>query len=98
MKNKHQSLTKSVLVTLVGNASPPLAALCTAPVLAQGLGVEARGQVAAAQAVALLTISITAFGLPETLTHFVARGVRRTRRTIRAILAFTVLTGVAATL
>lgn len=98
MRDGHPSLTRSVLVTLVGNALPPVAALCTAPLLAQGLGVDGRGQVAAAQAVALLAISITAFGLPEALTHFVARGVRHSARAVAVFCAFTIAVGAAATL
>jgi O-antigen/teichoic acid export membrane protein len=98
MTRRQQSLTRSVSVTAIGTAFPPLAALVTAPLLAQGLGVEARGEVAAAQAVALLTVSVTAFGLPEAITFFVARGGHRRSRTSAWIVGFVVLAGVVSSL
>lgn len=91
------SLARSVTVTAVGNALPPVAALITAPMLAQGLGVEARGQLAAAQAIALLAVSISAFGLPEAITYFVASGQGRIPKATRRIVALTALIGTAAT-
>lgn len=75
MSGQRLTLRRSILITLAGTAFPPAAALVTAPILAQGLGVEGRGQTAAAQAVSMLVVSLAAFGLPEAITHFVARGV-----------------------
>lgn len=98
MAPENPGLAKSVLVTIVGSAFPPFAALITAPLLAHGLGVEGRGQVAAAQAVALLTVSVTAFGIPDAITYFIARGARRGLGTHKWIVIFTVLSGAMATL
>ncbi|WP_181421693.1 lipopolysaccharide biosynthesis protein [Curtobacterium sp. MCBD17_030] len=59
---------------MISNAVPPMAAFLCAPLLAQGLGLEQRGAVAAATAPLLLAISSITFGLPEAVTYFVARG------------------------
>lgn len=98
MGDRHQSTARSVMVSTIGNAFPPLAALVTAPLLARGLGVEARGEVAAAQAIALLMVSVTAFGLPDAITHFVARGAAGERKTHVKLVAFTLVTGAIASL
>lgn len=48
-------------------AASPLAIIVTSPLLAQGLGVEARGQLGVAQSVAALATSIGALGQAEVL-------------------------------
>lgn len=93
-----RSFARSVAVTVFGTAVPPLASLATAPILAQGLGVAGRGEVAAAQAIALLTVSLAAFGIPEALTFYVARGASSTSRTKMAVAWFVVSVGVLSTL
>lgn len=56
-----------------GNAFPPLAALASQPILAQALGADGRGLAAAAVAPLLLATSAATLGLPEAVTHAVAR-------------------------
>ncbi|MFV0633110.1 lipopolysaccharide biosynthesis protein [Demequina sp.] len=60
----------------------PLGGLVTAPVLAQALGVDGRGEVAAALAPATLVLGIATLGLPEALVYLVARRPSIARRAI----------------
>lgn len=64
---------RNVVVAVVGNAFAPLAALATAPIMAHGLGVDGRGDVAAATAPLILATTVATFGLPAAVTYFVAR-------------------------
>lgn len=97
-RDQTRSFSRSVIVTIVGTAFPPAAALVTAPLLARGLGVDARGEVAAAQAIAVLAVAVMAIGLPETVTHFVARGAFRTPKQIAAVVSVSVAAGALASL
>ncbi len=65
---------RAILLSGIANAIPPVAAFVCAPLLAQGLGVEDRGVVAAAMAPLLLGASSVTLGLPEAVTFFVSRG------------------------
>lgn len=78
-----------VRATLVGTAFPPVATLATYAIVAQVLGPEDRGFVAAAMAPFLLVSSALTFGLPEALTYFESKGEIRRART--RLLALTVL-------
>ena len=60
-------------IAFVGNAFPPLVALITGPILARSLGVDGRGDVAAATAPLALIITVATFGIPEAVTWTVAR-------------------------
>jgi len=81
---------RGVAISLIGNALPPLVGLLTAPILALSLGVEGRGEVAAATAPLLLATSIATLGLPEAVTFFVARGhARVTNFVIKVALVLT---------
>lgn len=76
-------LGQSVLQTSVGNLVPPVVGLVTAPLLAQALGVDGRGELAAATAPLLVATVATAFGLPEAVTYYVARRWRSERYLLR---------------
>jgi len=65
---------------LFGNAFPALIALVTGPVLAQALGVDGRGAVAAAAAPMSLAVTVATFGIPEAVTYAVARSPRMLRQ------------------
>ncbi|MEH3136732.1 MAG: oligosaccharide flippase family protein [Mycolicibacterium neoaurum] len=67
------STTRGVLITAAGSAIPPAVMLLTQILLANSLGVAGRGVVAAATAPLMLAIALLTLGLPEALTHFVAR-------------------------
>jgi O-antigen/teichoic acid export membrane protein len=67
------SFAGGIAINALGNYIPPVAALATQPILAHVLGVDGRGEVAAATAPVLLGIVVLGLGVPESLTHFVAR-------------------------
>jgi len=69
----HRRLSASILVALLGNAFAPLASIATAPILAQALGVDGRGTVAAATAPLLLASAVATFGVPAAVTYTTAR-------------------------
>lgn len=81
----------------MGNAIVPLSSLAIAPILAIGLGVEGRGEVAAAIAPLVLAISIATIGLPEALTYAVARMPSVVRAAARWGTAGVALSGIAST-
>lgn len=58
----------------------PAAGVLTQPILAQALGVDGRGELAAAIAPAALVISVATLGLPDALTYYVAKHPSITRR------------------
>lgn len=70
------SLRAKVAITLLGNTFPPLVALATAPLLAAGLGVVGRGELASATAPLLLAVSLATIGVPPAVNYFVARAPR----------------------
>ncbi|MCU1447391.1 MAG: polysaccharide biosynthesis protein [Cryobacterium sp.] len=67
------SVSRNMSIALLGNAFPPLVALFSGPILAQALGVEGRGAVAAATAPLALVVTLATFGIPEAVTWVVAR-------------------------
>jgi O-antigen/teichoic acid export membrane protein len=67
------SATRAVAITAIGNGLPPAAMLVTQVMLAKSLGVSGRGEVAAATAPLMFTVALLTLGLPEALTHVVAR-------------------------
>lgn len=88
--------SRGVAITTIGNVVPPLAALITQPILARGLGVVGRGELAAATAPLLFATAILTLGLPESLTyHFArqARGIARLTGLSVGILALVGLAG-----
>lgn len=74
---------RNMLSLTAANVLTPLAAVVTAPVLAQTLGVVGRGEVAAATAPYLLVTAVAAFGVPEAVTYFVARQQISARQAMR---------------
>lgn len=92
----HRSV-RDTLTNFAGNAFAPLAALATAPILASGLGVVGRGEVAGATAPLLLAVSLASLGLPSAVNHWVARHAAHTRRVVGLALAVSAAVGVALT-
>lgn len=82
-----KTLSRGVAYSTLGNLISPLAALATAPLLARMLGVVGRGEIAAATAPLLLALGAIAFGLPDALTYFAARGTREMRIPIIGVLS-----------
>lgn len=79
---KTNSQIHNIAVTILGNLLLPVVAFVTAPILARGLGVQGRGELAAATAPYLLLSVVASFGLPDAVTHFVARQQLSDRRAI----------------
>jgi O-antigen/teichoic acid export membrane protein len=78
-------------IAFVGNAFPPLVALFSGPILAQSLGVDGRGAVAAATAPLALIVTIATFGVPEAVTWAIARSPRLARNAAgRGMLILTI--------
>lgn len=82
--NDRDTAFSRVIVNIVGNLTPPLAAVITLPVLARTLGVDGRGSVTAVTAPFLLVVAAGAFGLPEALTYFIARDRVDSHRAFRS--------------
>jgi len=86
-----------MLQNLVGNFFPPLAMLVSAPILAHALGVDGRGEVAAATAPLTLVITAATFGIPDAVNYVVARSPLTVRRATRTALVLMFIAGLAAT-
>ena len=68
----------------------PAAGVLTQPILAQALGVDGRGRLAAAVAPAALVLAVATLGLPDALTYYLAKHPRITRHAVAwaAFLSF----------
>ncbi len=73
LPNRTGTVSRNMTVALLGNAFPPLVALFSGPILAQALGVDGRGAVAAATAPLALVVTLATFGIPEAVTWAIAR-------------------------
>ncbi len=91
-----QTLRRGVVTMFVGRAFPPAAALVTAPLLAVGLGVSGRGELAAATAPLLLAVTIAPLGIPTAVTYVVARSPRLFGVALRRGAVLTLLAGLVA--
>ena len=84
-------------ISLLGNAFPPLVALFSGPILAQALGVDGRGSVAAAIAPMALVVTVATFGVPEAVTWAIARSPGLARNAASRGLLILTLAGLLAT-
>ncbi|PXA65689.1 teichoic acid transporter [Cryobacterium arcticum] len=89
-------LSGNMSIALIGNAFPPLVALFSGPILAQALGVQGRGEVAAATAPLALVVTLATFGIPEAVTWAVARAPHLARNAARRGLLLLTLAGLIA--
>lgn len=64
---------RDLVITGAANLAVPVATAFTAPLLARALGVDGRGELAAATAPLILMIAVATFGLPEAVIYFTAR-------------------------
>ena len=83
------------MIATVGNVVPPLLALATQPLLAQGLGVNGRGAAAAGVAPLMTAVSLGALGLPESLHRFAAKGLVSGRMCVGALALLACIGGIA---
>jgi O-antigen/teichoic acid export membrane protein len=87
-----------MITTALGNAVTPAAALISMPILTYALGVDGRGQIAAATAPLLLATTAATFGVPEAVTYLVAKTPATLRFARRRGAALIALAGVLGTL
>lgn len=90
------SVSRNMSIALLGNAFPPLVALFSGPILAQALGVEGRGAVAAATAPLALVVTLATFGIPEAVTWVVARSPHLARNAAGRGIALLIVAGLLA--
>lgn len=90
------SLRRSILTTSAGNLVPPVFALMTQPLLAQGLGVDGRGAASAGIAPLMVAVSLCSLGLPESLNRFIAAKTLSLRKA-SLVSGLLVIVGIAAT-
>lgn len=83
-----------IFYAVAGSAVTPLMSLATAPILAQALGVEGRGDLAAGMAPMLFAVAVGGLGIPEALTFHVARQARGARRSVRRAFALLTVLGI----
>ena len=88
--DQQPSHASRIFYAVAGTAVTPLISLATAPILAQTLGVDGRGTLAAGMAPMLFAVAVGALGMPEALTFYIARQARGARRAVRR--AFGILT------
>lgn len=91
------SLLRKVAINLASNIALPLTAFLTAPILAHGLGVSGRGEVAGATSPLFLLAIAGSMGLPEAVTYFWARSQSKLGSYLGTALWLTFLSGVALT-
>lgn len=87
-----------MITATIRNLVVPLSALATAPILAYSLGVEERGELAAATVPLFLFVSLASVGLPEATTYLVARGRTHARDVTRFAVMLSLGTGIIGTL
>lgn len=76
------TLRSAVLLMTASSLLVPAAGVLTQPILAQALGVDGRGELAAAIAPAVLAISVATLGLPDALVYYLAKRPALTRRAL----------------
>lgn len=72
-------LRRAVVLMTASGVLVPAAGVLTQPILAQGLGISGRGELAASLAPAMLAVSVATLGLPDALTYYLAKHPRVTR-------------------
>lgn len=66
-------LRRAVILMTASSFLVPAGGLLTQPILAHGLGVSGRGELAAALSPALLAVAVATLGLPDALTYYLAK-------------------------
>lgn len=75
-----ESFSRKMAFSFAINVAVPVVSLATAPILAQSLGMEGRGVVAAAVAPLLFVVAVGAVGIPDAIIYFVAKHARNARQ------------------
>ncbi len=92
------SLGRGMALVAVGNVFPPIAAFASMPLITHAVGVDGRGDVAAATAPYLLLSIGATFGMPEAMTFFTGRNPAALNRTLRRALAIVFVLGLVVSL
>ncbi|MFC5141979.1 lipopolysaccharide biosynthesis protein [Actinomycetospora rhizophila] len=87
------TLRRAVLLMTASSLLVPAAGVLTQPILAQALGVEGRGALAAAIAPAVLAISVATLGLPDALVYYLAKRPGLTRKALMWAALMSVVLG-----
>jgi O-antigen/teichoic acid export membrane protein len=88
------SLMRKVVVNSASNIAVPLTSFFSAPILAHGLGVIGRGEVAGATAPLFLLAIAGSLGLPEAVTYFAARSRLNLSSFLGTALFLTAISGI----
>lgn len=83
-------LRRAVVLMTSSSFLVPAAGVLTQPILARALGVDGRGQLAAAIAPSLLVLAIATLGLPDALTYHLARRPSVSRPALLGASAITI--------
>src|SRR5690349_19925289 len=94
----HSSLRRSVSITALGNMAAPVTNALTIPLLASELGAVGRGDLATAVAPVILATTAATVGIPDALTHYVARSATVGRIQLRLAAVGIILSGGLSTL
>lgn len=78
-----RTMAKAMALSALANLAAPAAGFAVAPILAQALGAEQRGVVAAATAPLLLMTTLAMFGIPEAITYLVAKNPANARSALK---------------
>lgn len=87
------TLRRAVLLTTATSFLVPAVGVLTQPILAHSLGVDGRGEFAAAIAPAGLAVAVATLGLPDALTFYLAKHPRLTRSALAWATAISVALG-----
>jgi O-antigen/teichoic acid export membrane protein len=79
-RSPRPSRGRTIVLAALANFAAPLASFVVAPMIARALGVEGRGQLAAAVALYTLLVVVASAGLPDAITFAVARCPTQLRR------------------
>ncbi|MGP5699919.1 oligosaccharide flippase family protein [Glutamicibacter arilaitensis] len=90
---KPGNIRRNMLLTAFSYFFVPLAGLATAPILAQNLGVDGRGAVAAAIAPLNLSVALFSLGLPQSMVHYVAKYAASLRGLYRSVILVQIVSG-----
>lgn len=92
--SENTSFRRAVLLSSATSFLVPLVGLMIAPILTHALGVQGRGEVAAAIAPYSLIVAVATLGLPQALTYHLAKRPDLTRRALANTTAVTLAVGV----
>jgi hypothetical protein len=88
------SVRRAVVLMTMTSFMVPFGGIIISPILAQGLGVAGRGEVAAAIAPNSLLVAVATIGLPEALTYYLAKHPQISRSALALATACSLAFGI----